>query len=132
MNTFLRWCRFNLVGIVGMAVQLTCLTVLTRWIPEHYLIASVAALEITLLHNFVWHVHYTWRDRPGSHAGMQRLLRFHLSNGMVSLAGNLLMMRLLVGEVLLPVLAANSIAILVCSVVNFYLGDQWAFGVAGE
>jgi putative flippase GtrA len=51
---------------------------------------------------------------------------------MVSLAGNLLMMRLLVGEVLLPVLAANSIAILVCSVVNFYLGDQWAFGVAGE
>jgi putative flippase GtrA len=92
----------------------------------------VAALEITLLHNLFWHAHYTWRDRRGAHAGMGRLLRFHLSNGMVSLVGNLLLMRLLVQEVHLPVLVSNGIAILCCSLVNFYLGDQWAFAAAGE
>jgi putative flippase GtrA len=132
MNDFLRWCRFNLVGVVGMVVQLAALAAFTRWIPAHYLLASAAALEITLLHNFLWHVHYTWRDRRGADAGMGRLLRFHLSNGMVSLVGNLLLMRLLVQEVHLPVLVSNGIAILCCSLVNFYLGDQWAFAAAGE
>ena len=132
MNNFLRWCRFNLVGVVGMVVQLAALAGLERWIPGHYLVASVAALEITLLHNLFWHAHYTWRDRRGAHAGMGRLLRFHLSNGMVSLVGNLLLMRLLVQEVHLPVLVSNGIAILCCSLVNFYLGDQWAFAAARE
>jgi putative flippase GtrA len=27
------------------------------------LYATAAAIELTLLHNFVWHLHYTWRDR---------------------------------------------------------------------
>lgn len=132
MNTFLRWCRFNLVGVVGMAVQLGTLALFERWIPGHYLLASAAALEVTLLHNFLWHLHYTWRDRSGVQAGVERLLRFHLSNGLVSLVGNLLMMRLLVQEAHWPVLAANGVAILCCSVVNFFLSDQWTFGVAGE
>ena len=34
---------------------------------------------------------------------------------------------LLVGAARLPVLAANGIAILVCSIVNFWLGHTWAF-----
>ena len=66
MNTFIRWGRFNLVGAMGMAVQLGALAVLERWAAGHYLYASAAALEITLLHNFVWHVHYTWKDRRDS------------------------------------------------------------------
>ena len=69
------------------------------------------------------------RDRRGAHAGMGRLLRFHLSNGMVSLVGNLLLMRLLVQEVHLPVLVSNGIAILCCSLVNFYVGNRWTFAV---
>ena len=44
--------------------------------------------------------------------------------------GNLALMRILVDEARMPVLAANSIAILCCSVVNFCLGDSWVF--AGE
>jgi putative flippase GtrA len=58
---------------------------------------------------------------------MGQLLRFHLSNGMVSLGGNLLLMRLLVQEAHFPMLVSNGIAILSCSIVNFYLGDHWAF-----
>ena len=63
MNTFIRWGKFNLVGAMGMVVQLGALALLERCAAGHYLYASAAALEITLLHNFVWHVHYTWRDR---------------------------------------------------------------------
>jgi putative flippase GtrA len=43
------------------------------------------------------------------------------------MTGNLLLTRPLVGAAHLPVLAANGIAILVCSVINFWLGHAWAF-----
>ena len=125
MNTLVRWGKFNLVGAMGMVVQLAALAVINRWVPGHYLIASAAAMELALVHNFAWHLHYTWRDRDGSR--LAQFIRFHLSNGMVSLVGNLTLMKLLVGGAHLPVLVANAIAILVCSVVNFSLGDQWAF-----
>jgi len=127
INTFVRWWKFNAVGAVGMVVQLVVLGGLNRWIPGHYLFASAVAVEITLLHNFVWHVHYTWRDRRDGAARTAQLVRFHLSNGMVSLAGNLVLMRLLVQEVHWPVLLSNGVAVLCCSIVNFYLGDSWAF-----
>ena len=126
MTALIRWSKFNLVGVIGMAVQLFALAAINRMAPGHYLVASAAAMELALVHNFVWHLHYTWRDRRCGSRSAQ-LLRFHLSNGMVSLIGNLALMRLLVGAAHLPVLAANAIAILACSVVNFTLGDQWAF-----
>jgi putative flippase GtrA len=43
------------------------------------------------------------------------------------LVGNLAIMRILVDEAHMLLLPANMIAILVCSIVNFYLGDRWAF-----
>jgi putative flippase GtrA len=115
-----------------MVVQLASLALFNRCAPGHYMVASAAAIELTLLHNFVWHLRYTWRDRrdgsalpaPGLFAP---LMRFHLSNGLVSMLGNLTLMRILVAEARLPVLASNAIAILCCSMVNFCLGDHWAF-----
>lgn len=127
MNTFIRWAKFNLVGAVGMAVQLAALALISRRIPGHYLIASAAAIEITLLHNFVWHLNYTWKDRRDCSSRSSQLMRFHLSNGIVSFVGNLALMRILVQEARLPLLVANSIAILSCSILNFCLGDNWTF-----
>ena len=53
MTPFVRWVTFNLVGAVGMVVQLAALALFSRLLHGSYLIASAAALEITLLHNFV-------------------------------------------------------------------------------
>jgi putative flippase GtrA len=127
MNTFIRWLKFNLVGAMGMIVQLGSLALFDRWWVGHYLYATFAAIELTLLHNFVWHLRYTWRDRRDGSVPLAQLLRFHLSNGLVSMAGNLALMRVLVDGAHLPVLAANSIAILCCSIVNFCLGENWTF-----
>ena len=127
MNTFIRWCKFNLVGAMGMVVQLAALALFNRWAAGHYLYASAAAVELTLLHNFVWHLHYTWRDRRDDSALLAQLVRFHLSNGLVSMLGNLALMRVLVQEARMPLLISNSIAILCCSIVNFCLGNEWAF-----
>ncbi len=127
MKAFLRWGKFNLVGAMGMVVQLGVLALLIRWAAGHYLLASAAAIELTLLHNFVWHMKYTWRDRRVHSTRLSQFVRFHLSNGLVSILGNLALMRILVDEARMPVLAANVIAILCCSVVNFFLGDSWVF-----
>lgn len=127
MKTFIRWGKFNLVGAIGMVVQLAALALFNRLMAGHYLYASAAAVEMTLLHNFAWHILYTWRERRDDSAILAQLMRFHLSNGLVSMLGNLALMRILVDGARMPLLAANSIAILCCSLVNFCLGDQWVF-----
>ena len=127
MSTLVRWCRFNAVGAMGMVVQLAMLELLHRAVPAHTLVASAAAVEVTLLHNFAWHVRFTWRDRPERGAGMRRFLRFQMSNGVVSLLGNVALMALLAGRLHFPLLVANATAIVVCSAVNFLIGDGWAF-----
>lgn len=113
-----------------MALQLAALDLLNRWTGGRYLLASALALEVTLLHNFAWHLHYTWRDRRDRSTRFTQLVRFHLSNGLVSFVGNLVLMRILIQEAHLPLLVSNSIAILCCSIANFCLGDNWAFAHA--
>ncbi len=128
MSALMRWWKFNVVGAIGMVVQLGLLAGMGRWARGHTLLATAIAIEVTLLHNFVWHVRYTWRDRRDDSAVRGRLLRFHLSNGLVSMVGNLALMWALVQGARLPLVAANLIAIVCCSVVNFLLGDRWTFG----
>lgn len=54
-------------------------------------------------HNFVWHERWTWADRVPVHGHfMKRLLYFHLANGTVSLAGNLILMRAFAGMLQMP------------------------------
>ncbi len=126
MSAWIRWLRFNAVGAVGMAVQLSVLAMLNR-ITTHYLAATAVAIEITLLHNFAGHLRYTWRDRSHDSSLWRRCARFHLSNGAISMAGNLALMPLLVEEARMPVVAANAVAVLACSAVNFLLSDGWVF-----
>lgn len=127
MNVLLRWMKFNLVGAMGMVLQLAALALFNHVSHGRYLLASAAAVELTLLHNFAWHLRYTWRDRSGEGSWIAQLVRFHLSNGLVSLLGNLLLMRIFVQQEHLPLLLANGLAILCCSVVNFSLGHCWVF-----
>lgn len=126
MSTFARWVRFNFVGAMGVGVQLAALHLLNHAWHGHYLLATAAALELTLLHNFLWHLRYTWRDRRYS-SRWQPFVRFHLTSGLTSLVGNLVLMRLAVRTFHLAILPANMIAIAVCSVGNFFLSHFWSF-----
>jgi putative flippase GtrA len=123
----LRWLKFNVVGAVGIAVQLGALKLLTLWM--NYLAATPIAVEIAVLHNFFWHERFTWKDRPGgARERLLRLLRFHLGNGLVSIAGNMALMWLFVGKLhMTRVVAANAIAIAICSFLNFALGEWFVF-----
>jgi len=124
-----RWLRFNAVGVAGVLVQLAILQELTRDLLLQYQVATLIAVECTIIHNFVWHTLYTWRDRNlRSHRLIfARFVQFHLTNGAVSLAGSLTFMTLLTGHAHIPILISNLVSILACSLVNFFLGELLVF-----
>ena len=124
-----RWLSFNGVGAMGVAVQLTVLAVLVKLAGVHYLVATAIAVETAVLHNFVWHQRWTWRDRPAGSARRTalRLARFHLLNGAVSMVGNLGVMTILAGTLGIDPIAANVVAIATCSVVNFLASEVLVF-----
>lgn len=122
-----RWLVFNAVGMAGFGLQLGLLAVLLD-AHVHYLAATALAVEAAVLHNFVWHEQWTWRDRPASGAARAaRLWRFHLLNGLVSLVGNLAIMRVLVGMLEMPAVPANLVAVVVCAVLNYLAGERLVF-----
>ena len=128
-QTGVRWLKFNAVGAGGIVVQLAALAVLKSAVQMNYLTATALAVEAAILHNFFWHERWTWADRtrslPAGRAG--RLVRFHLTSGAVSILGNLALMEALAGRMHVPYLAANAIAIALCSVLNFLAADRLVF-----
>jgi putative flippase GtrA len=123
-STLTRWWVFNTVGLLGVIVQLAVLQACVAGIGLPYLAATAIAVEAAIVHNFVWHEHWTWRGRDHARPLPMRLAGFHMANGVVSLAGNLAIMRVLVGAGHVHPLAANFIAIATCSVVNFLVSDR--------
>ncbi len=124
-----RWLMFNLVGGLGIIVQLAVLAALTGPMRWNYLIATAAAVEAAVLHNFFWHEHWTWAERTGGGTASWawRLARFHLANGAFSLVGNMLLMGFFVGRLSMNYSLANLLAIAICSVLNFLAGDRVVF-----
>jgi putative flippase GtrA len=131
---FLRWMKFNAVGGIGIGVQLAALAILRSWLTLDYLLATALAVEIAVIHNFLWHARFTWADRPARRLvqSLVRLVKFNASNGAVSIVGNLVLMRLLVGELKCNYVAANLLAIVLCSLINFLLGDRFVFGAEAK
>jgi putative flippase GtrA len=129
-TTAVRWLTFNAVGALGIAVQLAVLLGLKTGLHLSYLLATALAVEAAVVHNFLWHERHTWADRvqPSWRRSLPRLLRFNLTTGGVSIAGNLALMKVMVGWGHLNYLVANGLAIAVCSVVNFLLSDRIVFG----
>jgi len=124
-----RWVKFNLVGGAGIAVQLAALWILLRGVHCNYLLATALAVEAAVLHNFYWHQRFTWADRMQAHwrDTALRLLQFNLTNGAVSIVGNVLLMRVLAGAFHIPALLANVASIAACSLLNFILSETYVF-----
>jgi len=124
-----RFTVFNAVGAMGAVVQLSLLAFLTHGLGMPYLVATVLAVEAAVLHNFLWHERWTWRERLARNpkARRERLVRFHLANGALSMAGNLALMRLFVGAESMNTALANILSIMICSALNFLAGDRVVF-----
>jgi putative flippase GtrA len=121
-----RWLKFNAVGAMGIVVQLTVLMLFRSGLGLNYLLATAAAVEAAVLHNFLWHEGFTWAERKSGER-LARLVRFNLSCGAASILGNMAMMKLLAGWLRLNYIPASLLSIAACSLLNFFVSDQWVF-----
>lgn len=122
-----RFSRFTIVNALGVVVQLTVLAILTRGLHAGYLVATPLAIAAALWHNFAWHRRWTWADREGRGDRVSRFVRFALSNGAVSLVGNLGLMIPLIEWAHLEPIAANALAIAACGLINYWISDKIVF-----
>jgi putative flippase GtrA len=114
MKTLSRTMVFTLVGALGFGCQLGVLHLL---VGAGLAVGASTALAVltAVAHNFLWHRRWTWRDRAmDAGAPHAQFLRFVGLNGFVSLA----------------VLAANAVAVVVCSLANYVLADRLVFAAA--
>ena len=123
-----RWLAFNVVGTLGVAVQLTVLVSLTGGLGLNYLVATVLAVESAVLHNFVWHERWTWRDRASGGLGRwKRLAWFNLVTGTLSISANVVFTALYASTFGVHYALANLLAIASCSLLNFIANDRFVF-----
>ena len=124
-----RWLKFNLVGALGIVVQMGTFALLFSALHVNYLAATALAVETAVLHNFVWHERYTWKHLPRDTArdAALRLLRFHAGNGAISILGNLALMRLFVGALHIQHYLASGLAIAICALLNFAASEWFVF-----
>ena len=121
MTTAARFARFNLVGAIGIGVQLLIVALLVHGLGVDPIVATVLGISCAIVHNFAWHVRWTWRDRmqPGT-SSTRAFIRFVGANGVVSLIGSVLLMPVLLAAGL-SAIAANLVAIVACGLLNFWL-----------
>jgi putative flippase GtrA len=131
-----RFLRFNVVSALGIGVRLLAAWALVNGLGLHYLVGTTLAIELSILHNFFWHLHWTWGPsgpprRTGAPASTNhvfvRCVAFHASNGLVTFLGAMVLMPFLVGSLGLHHLIANFIAICFTGLLNFFLGDRLVF-----
>lgn len=126
------WIKFNVVGVLGFALQSVALLVFTHAaLGINYLVATAGAVELAVLNNFIWHQRWTWKHRPCSsrRETLRRLAKFNITNGLLSIAANLALMNVLVGRLGIPIAVANLVSVAACALLNFLLADRIAFGV---
>jgi|SRR5678815_1858945 dolichol-phosphate mannosyltransferase len=128
-TAIVRWLKFNAVGAMGIVVQLLTLALLLRVLEFHYLLATLLAVETSVIHNFFWHWRWTWADRrsDGFRHMSATLLRFNLSNGMISLFGTVLCTGILTGMLKVNPLLANVLSLGPCCVINYLVSDRLIF-----
>ena len=127
MKLWRRFARFISVGALCVGVQLAALWLLTTFGGVNYFVATLLAVGLAIVHNFLWHIRWTWRDRRQPAGALPMFARFVAANGIVSFAGNAIVMAALTGRAGLPPVPANVIAIGACALVNFWLGDRVVF-----
>ena len=124
---------FAAVGVLGFIAQIAALDALVRHAALPYPVAVALAVEGAILHNFLWHEGWTWRDRRagGLRGRLTRLARFNAGTAATSIAGNVIVTVALVEGLAMPVVAAGIAAVILVSALNFVLADRLVFRAAG-
>ena len=125
-----RWFKFQAVGAAGVLVQMASLAFFHKSIGWNVSAATAAAVEVAILHNFVWHLLWTWGEanrKLDVAAVLQRLWRFNLAFGLISIMTNIVFTNLYMSAFGVNYLVANLFAIATSGIANFLVGEFVVF-----
>lgn len=138
-----RFGAFATIGALGFVLQVSVLAALTSLAQWPWLPATLIAVEVAVVHNYLWHERWTWRERkrgresfsesgkkPPDPLFSSKFARFNVANGVASIAGNIALMWLFVTWIGMPAVVANVAAVGVMSLANFVMADRWVFAAA--
>ena len=119
--------KFCIVGTSGYVVNLAAYAILLEVAGFHYMAAAVGSFLVAVANNYTWNRLWTWHDRR-EHIRTPVVVQF-LQYGVACWIGIVLQFvitKLLVAHV--HYLLANLVAIVIASLVNFVVNDNWTFG----
>lgn len=120
--------KFGIVGGSGVLVNMGLLFVLTRYLSIRLEIASVIAIEASILSNFFLNNLWTFKKRDTPVPFRTRLFRYHLVTGLAGIV-NYLVLLLLVKTFGLHDMLSNLIGIAIGTVINYSLNSFWTWRV---
>jgi dolichol-phosphate mannosyltransferase len=116
--------KFCVVGATGYVVNLAVYALLLKAAGIHYIPAAICSFVVAVTNNYTWNRHWTFRAQRG-HYGYQGM-RF-LVVSMLALLANLVVLQLYV-DAGVDKIAAQAIAIVLVTPVNFVGNKLWSFG----
>jgi dolichol-phosphate mannosyltransferase len=120
--------KFAIVGGSGVLVNMGLLFILTRYLSVRLEIASVIAIEVSILSNFFFNNLWTFKKRDTHVPFWSRLLRYHLVTGLAGIV-NYLVLLLLVKSFGLHDMISNLIGIAIGTIINYSLNSLWTWRV---
>jgi putative flippase GtrA len=116
--------KFCFVGATGYLVNLGVFSLVVLVLGLHYIPAAVFSFLVAVTNNYTWNRLWTFRDQRG-HVAYQGMRFLVVST--LALGANLAILYLLVSAGL-PEIAAQAIAIVLVTPINFVGNKLWSFG----
>jgi putative flippase GtrA len=116
--------KFCFVGATGYLVNLWVFGLLVLVVGLHYIPAAICSFLVAVTNNYTWNRLWTFRDQRG-HVAYQGMRFLVIST--LALGANLAVLYVLV-RAGLPEIAAQAIAIVLVTPINFVGNKLWSFG----
>jgi dolichol-phosphate mannosyltransferase len=121
-----RVSRFALVGLIGLVVNQMALFAFYGVGRQGPIMAALAAVEVSVLSNFVMNDRWTFADRGGARPILSRLVRYH-GACLFGIVASVSVFSLLVLGFGTHYLIANFLGILVGFIANFHGSSVWTW-----
>ena len=119
--------KFMAVAWLGMVVNTGCLYLFKGVLGIRLIPASMMAIEIAIIHNFIWFRSWTWRDREHQPPFFRQLIKFNLATGAVDFSANIAVLWSLSTFFGVHYLLANVLGMIAPPFIKFWLNEKLIF-----
>jgi putative flippase GtrA len=124
-HNWLQLIRFAAVGASGYVVNLAVFAICVHAVGIDYKLAAVVAFAVSVLNNFWWNRHWTFRSRREAHPVEQALKFFAIS--LVAFGFSYVVLVSLVDGAHFPKVVAQAISIAAATPLSFVGQKLWSF-----